>query len=139
MRKLIFVLGFCCILLVSILSGCQENKTTGVKTFEGVSLVSNVVNLANASFTLTKDENNIVTRAEVRYLFHNRLNKPIKVQVTASFYDAENNLITTGGPKFINLLENYTERTIGGANIISYDGENVGIIDHVIITAIQSL
>ena len=138
MKKMICVIGFFLIIAIGMLSGCQETKTTGVKTFEGVSLVSNVVTLSNASFKLIKDKNDIIVRAEVQYLFHNPSNKPIRINVTASFCDNEGNVIFIGGPKHIYLLEEYTERSITGANSISYDGEGVEKIDHVIITAIPA-
>jgi len=45
--------------------------------------------------------------------------------------------LATGGPKYISLLKDYTEQGFGPANIISYDGNNVALIDYVKIIAVE--
>ena len=57
---------------------------------------------------------------------------------TVEFYDEYDNLIAIGGPKYIiGLPEDYTEHAYSPANVISYDGENVEMIDHVKIIALE--
>ncbi|MEM4257930.1 MAG: hypothetical protein QXL17_02110 [Candidatus Thermoplasmatota archaeon] len=131
-KKLLSILIFVIILSV-FLAGCQE-EPSGVKTFKGVRLVSNVVELKNASLDTVKNRFDEIMRVEVRYLFHNIAGRDIRVKVNASFYDRDNTLIATVGPKNIYLLENYTERAVTPANTISYEGPGVERIDHVVLT-----
>jgi len=141
MRKKVFVIGFGLILIISALSGCQDqdNQIEAI-TFEGITLVSNVVELVNASLdfhTHYEGGYEIIDSIDVQYLFHNIAGRDITVTVTVEFYDENDNLLEIGGPKHIRLLENYTEHGVMGANIISYDGEEVYRVDHVRIVAVE--
>ena len=125
------------ILFIILLSGCQEQKaTTTGKKFENITLESDVVELVDASLKFNED-NNVKLRVDVEYLFRNIAGREITITVTAEFYDKNNKLLSTEGPKYITLLKDYTETSILGANIISYSGENASEVDHVKIIAVE--
>ena len=136
MREKLVISVVFAVLIVLVLSGCQEQ--TGASTgFDGVRLVSSVVEFANASLNVFKDKNDNVYKVEVKYLFHNIAGKDLTVKVTASFYDVDENLIGSGGPKNIRLLEDYTEQSFGLANSIVYESDNVERIDHVVLYVVE--
>lgn len=139
MKKYIWVV-FVVILLVTIgFSGCQENSSNNGSSFEGITLESDIVELAHASKEFIKDNNEIIG-VEVQYLFHNIAGRDIEFNVFAEFYDKNNNLLNTSYPpkKFI-FLKDYTETGISPANIIIYDGEDCKQVDHIIIKANEIL
>ena len=125
------------ILFIIVLSGCQEQKaTTTGKKFENITLESDVVELVDASLKFNED-NNVKLRVDVEYLFRNIAGREITITITVEFYDKNNKLLSTEGPKYITLLKDYTETSILGANIISYSGENASEVDHVKIIAVE--
>ena len=125
------------ILFIILLSGCQEQKaTTTGKKFENITLESDVVELVDASLKFNED-NNVKLRVDVEYLFCNIAGREITITITVEFYDKNNKLLSTEGPKYITLLKDYTETSILGANIISYSGENASEVDHVKIIAVE--
>lgn len=138
MRKNLFVMGFSIILVVGVFSGCQEEQA-GVITFEGITLISGIVELVNASLDFYYDSFDMIKRVEVKYLFHNIADRGILVNITVKFCDENDNLLETSDPKYIRLLDDYTEKGYGLANIISYEGENVHLVDHVKIIAIEEV
>ena len=79
-----------------------------------------------------KDKDKIV-RVEVNYLFRNLLNEQVELEITVEFYDKNDNLLHTGGPKYIDLPPLYSEVNILPANSIDYLGEYVELVDHVVI------
>ena len=139
MKKYIWVV-FVVILLVTIgFSGCQENSSNNGSSFEGITLESDIVELAHASKEFIKDNNEIIG-VEVQYLFHNIAGRDIEFNVFAEFYDKNNNLLNTSDPpKNFIFLKDYTETGISPANIIIYDGEDCKQVDHIIIKANEIL
>lgn len=137
MGKKLFALGFSIIVIVGFFSGCQESQIEAA-SFEGVTLVSSIVELVNASLKYYYDEYQEVEKVEVQYRFHNIVERDILIEIKIECYDENENLITILGPKHISLPEGYTEQTaLPGVNIQSYDGENVYMIDHVTIVAVE--
>ena len=125
------------ILFIILLSGCQEQKaTTTGKKFENITLESDLVELVDASLEFNED-NNVKLRVDAEYLFRNIAGREIAITVTVEFYDENNKLLSTGGPKYITLPKDYTETSILGANIISYSEENASEVDHVKIIAVE--
>ena len=144
MKKL--VVFICLLSALFLMSGCITQNSGTNERFENISLESSVVELANASIIKHEgydfDEYGepipVIEKVDVNYLFHNIAGRTVNISVTVEYYDKDNNLLYTGGPKVINnLLEDYTEKNIFGANTISYDGSNVADVDHVKIIAIE--
>jgi hypothetical protein len=79
------------------------------------------------------EDENIIVRVEVNYLFRNLLNEQVELEITVEFYDKNDNLLHTGGPKYIDLPPLYSEVNILPANSIDYFGENVELVDHIVI------
>ena len=139
MRKELFALGFSIIMIVGFFSGCQESQIETV-SFKGITLVSDIVELVNASLNYHYDKYNEVDNVEVQYLFHNIAERDIAVKVTIELYDENDNLITIMGPKHIRLPDDYTEYGFSpGINIMSYDGDNAHMVDHVTITVVEKI
>ncbi|KYK21538.1 hypothetical protein AYK24_08995 [Thermoplasmatales archaeon SG8-52-4] len=136
MKRYIWI-AFCVILLMTIgLSGCQENSSNNGKSFEGIALESDIVELAHASKEFIKDDNEII-RVEVQYLFKNIARRDIQFKVFAEFYDKNNNLLNTSSQKEFIIPDGYTETSVLPANIISYDGEDCKQVDHITIKTIE--
>ena len=115
--------------------GCQEQEAiTSQNSFKGITFESSVAELVNASLDI-HEENNILTRVDVKYLFHNIADKDLEIYVTVEYYNKDDNLLATEGPKIISLPEGYTEQVILPANIISYSGEKVSEVEYVKIIA----
>jgi hypothetical protein len=133
MRKELFVIGFSLIVIVSFFSGCQESEIEAA-SFEGITLESSIVELASASLNYYYNSNNEVDKVEVKYLFHNIADRTISIQIYAEFYDTNGNLLTKQGPKIINFMPpDHTEQASAGFNVFSYEGDDVDLVDHVII------
>ena len=139
MRKELFAIGFSMIVIVGFFSGCQESEIETV-SFKGVTLVSDIVELANASLNYRYGQYNEVDKVTVQYLFHNIAERDITVKVTIELYDENDNLITIMGPARISLPDDYTEHGFSpGINIMSYDGNSAHMVDHAIIIAVEEI
>ena len=138
MRKKLFALGLALFLIIGFFSGCQEKKIEAA-SFKGIILVSDVVELVNGTINYHYNSFNEVWKVDIQYLFHNIAKRDIYIQVTIECYDENDNLITILGPKFIQLPNDYTETEIHpNINIVSYDGKNAYMIDHVSIIALEN-
>ena len=139
MKKFVIMISILCFLAAVFFSGCEENKNTSVE-FEDVVLISNVVELVNASLDLIEDTDHVVYRAEVRYLFHNIAQRDIEtLKITAEFFDVNGSLLGSGGPKFIhNFPEDYVERGYSpSANIISFEDPLAALVDSVRLIVVE--
>jgi len=134
MKKIMFLLVVLIYTTTTCLSGCLESESTTTNEKKRVTLESSVVALKDSDLIFHKDRNKIV-RVEAKYLFRNLVNDIVNLVVTVEFYDINNNLLATGGPKYINLLPLYSEQDYLGANSIEYSEENAELVDHVVIVA----
>jgi len=132
MKKINWILVCVVILFVGFLSGCQEPSTTTENNISNkIELESDVVELAYANIN-QHNEGTKTVQVAVEYLFKNVADRIISIEITAEFYDENNNLIYTGGPKYMtNLPVGYAETNILPVNIISYSGEGAYKIDHI--------
>lgn len=134
-KKIPILILISIILTVLYLSGCEQKGTNVDSKYDKIILDSSVVKLAYSSLNYSRSAAGDIVRVDVEYLFKNIANKPVDVQVFVKFYDKNDNLLATEGPKEINLPEGYTEQVISPANIISYKGKDAAKVDHVTITA----
>ena len=134
MKKKIFLIILLLIIISTCLSGCLETESTKVEERKKVTLESSVVALKDSDLIFHKDGNRII-RVEAKYLFRNLVNDDINLVVTVEFYDKNDNLLATGGPKYINLIPLYSEQKYLGANSIEYSEENAELVDHIVIVA----
>lgn len=139
MKKGPWIIGAILFLMGGVLSGCVFQGGVTVKNnFEGITFESSVVELVNASLDFREDRN-VITKVDVKYLFRNIAGRAVEVSVIVEFYDKNDNLLVTRGPKYINLPKDYVETVYSPANIISYSGEKVSEVDHVRIIAEEKL
>jgi hypothetical protein len=137
MKKIFWPTGIIVILLTCLLSGCQEQEATSTNNFENIEFESDVFELINGSLDFV-ELNNVIIRAEAKYMFKNIADRNVYgVKVIAEFYDKDNNLIYTGGPKNFSLPIGYTETGLSPANVISYTGDRVKEVDYVRILAFE--
>jgi len=135
MKKDPWIIGTILFLMVGVLSGCVFPGGVTVKNnFEGITFESSVVELVNASLDFHENKN-VITKVDVKYLFRNIAGRAVEVSVIVEFYDKNDNLLVTRGPKYINLPKDYVETVYSPANIISCSGEKVSEVDHVRIIA----
>ena len=132
MKKINWVLVCIVILFVGFLSGCQEASTTTENNISNkIELESDVVELAYANINQHTDGTKTV-QVDVEYLFKNIADRVVSIEITVEFYDENNNLIYTGGPKHMtNLPVGYVETNILPINTIVYSGEDAYKIDHI--------
>ena len=130
------------VLVIASFSGCfGNNDDTGTQD-TGVTLESEIVEFTYSAVEAIKDSG-VIVRIEVQYLFRNIANRNIRFNVTAWFYDKDDNLLynTSDNPKDFTFpdgyYETYTDAGLAPSNIISYDGEYVTNVDHVVIKAIE--
>lgn len=142
MNKNLYILFSTIIITVALFSGCFSNDDTTVNKETGVTLESEIVEFTYSNLEYSKDAGEIV-RVEAQYLFKNIANRNIRFNVTAWFYDDEDNLLynTSNNPKDFTFpdgyYETYTDAGLAPSNKISYDGEFVAEVDHVLIKAIE--
>jgi hypothetical protein len=133
-------LGIVIVLLLTGLSGCEEQGVTTENNFENVYLDSNLVRLvyANLSFDERREINDelepvmVKKQVNLEYLFENIAGRDIIFNVTVEFYDDNDLLIKSIRPvpwKNINLPEGHIE-TISMKNEASYAGEKVKDISY---------
>jgi hypothetical protein len=131
MRKKIWMFGILIIFGISFLSGCQQEGTITEDTLNNILLDSDIVELVYSSINYKKNDDGIITSAEVQYQFRNIADRNIKINVFAEFYDEDDNFITREGPKEISIPKGWTEQGLSPANIIKYSGEKSSNIDYV--------
>ena len=133
MKKKNCIIIVCIILIALFLCGCQEQtETNNMKVNENVKIDSDIVDLIYADLKYKNQSGNIVS-VDVEYLLKNIAGREIDFILTAEFYDTENNLLYTGGPKnFVGIFKDYTETIVSpNTNIISYNDLNAYKVDHV--------
>ena len=127
--KIIIIL---CLFLAISLSGCQEeNKPQKNAIADNVELDSNLVELVRAEF-IEHIENTVILKIEVKYLLKNIAGKILNINISAEFYDKDNNLLYKSIPmEFLGMAAGYEETEYGPTNSLIYDGENAKDVDHV--------
>ena len=130
--------GVIILLLLTSLSGCEEQGITTETNFENVYLDSDIVGLAyaNLSFVERREINDnlepimVKRQVNLEYLFENIAGRDVIFNVTIDFYDQNDTLIQSIKPvpwKNINLPEGHRESLMNEA---SYIGNNVKDISY---------
>jgi len=133
MRKLILLIGI--MISVLLLTGCFEQQSASVDNdFKDVKLVSNVVTLIQGDIVKNLDDGRIYS-VDVNYRFKNPTNRYVYVNVTAEWYDAEDNLLYSGGFKQIGLREGWEEVLV---NSFTYNDHDASKVDHVKLIALEA-
>jgi len=141
-----YIFGIMLIILFVAFSGCEEQGVTTQQSFDHVQLNSDVVDLAyaNVTFFEEKEFNDemepimLTKEVEVKYLFHNKLDRTINVSVTIEFYSDQDELIYRVGPRIIHgLLKDYTEKQFTDVNIARCIGDNANNVSYVKIIAYE--
>jgi len=89
-----------------------------------------LVELIHSNITKRTDGEKIL-KIDVEYLFKNIAGRNINIKVFVEFYNKNNDLLYTGGPKYITLLDGWKEQGVSPANIISYSGKRVDEVNHI--------
>ncbi len=127
------------VLSVGFLSGCQQTATES-EISDNVTLISDIVELVNASMEKKMDPYGIDHRVTVTFLFHNIAGRTIPLlKTTARFYDDDDNLIAMSEPKRIfNLLSDWTEQYDPTFNKIVYIDEDAQYISRAVLVAVEA-
>ena len=133
MNKNLLLLGVLTILVITFLSGCQQEGTAIDDNLDNISLESDIVELVYSTLNFKKDDDGNFLSVEVQYRFRNIAERNIDFKVFAEFYDKEDNMLAREGPKEISLPEGWTEIGVSTANIINFSGEEASRVDYVII------
>jgi hypothetical protein len=142
------LLGFCILLLLVTFSGCEEQGATTQASFDHVVFDSGVVDLAFANVTFYEEKEftddlepvpeMVVKNVEVKYLFHNPLDRILNISFLVEFYSDQGELLHRVGPRNINgLLADYTERQFTEVNIANFEGEKARFVSYVKIIAYE--
>jgi hypothetical protein len=121
--------------LALLLCGCQEQtKTENNNLDKDVELESDVVEFVYSNLTKQIDNGKVIG-IDVEYLFKNIANRTINFNVSAEFYDPEDNLIYKSNPedkRFKGFTADTTEEAVSPIwNVISYTGIDADKINHV--------
>ena len=104
MKVYLFIVGISAIVLINVLSGCQEQQLEPAR-FKDIALESTVVELVNASLDFSYNDTNMIIKVDVQYLFHNIAGRTIDdLKITVEFLDKNGTLVAIGGPKYIHNL-----------------------------------
>jgi hypothetical protein len=131
MKKNLLLLGVLIILVITFLSGCQQEGTAIEDNLDNISLESDIVELAYSIINFNKNDEGVIISVEVQYRFRNIANRNIEINVFAEFYDEKDNLLAKVGPKEIYIPKGWTEQGTSPANILTYYGENAAEVDYV--------
>lgn len=137
MKNKLLILGFLIILVISIFSGCQEQKAIETSYLEGIEFESELVELKYANIT-KKTDGEKVLNIDVQYLFKNIASRDLNLKIFIEFYDMNSALLYKGGPKYISLLNGWEEQGVSPTNIISYSGKQAHLVDHIKIVVLES-
>ncbi|MFH1101353.1 MAG: hypothetical protein V1726_04885 [Methanobacteriota archaeon] len=116
--------------VVVALCGCQAGQVSN--NYEDI-FQSNVVQLVNFSLELEKDRLNVITSATVNGRITSVVDRILNFEITASFYDKNNNLL---GNKTIR-IEGLQPMGKPGSSTsfpppyLSYTAADVSVVDHV--------
>ena len=131
MKKSILLIGIIILLIINLLSGCQQEGTSSDEHVNNIYLNSDIVKFVYSKINYNKDEKGEILGVELQYRFKNIANRAIDINVFAEFYDKDDNLLAREGPKEITIPKGWTEQGISPANIITYTGEMSTSIDYV--------
>ena len=139
MRKDLIAIGFCIIIIVGALSGCQESEIEAIK-FNNITLESDIVEFENATFKKFTNSDDVTWKVEATFQLHNIAGRTIgPVDITCYFYDINENVISIMGPKHIaEMAIDYTEQISPGFNTFTYKGDDLENIDHAKIVVVES-
>jgi len=134
-KSILFILGIM-IIIISNFCGCQEDQTIENK-FENINFLSEemgVLQLVNGSFILDANKHGVVKSAEATVYFKNLLENTIDITFSIDFVDNNDTIIYNKSKTIENLPGGYTEHL---GNNFYYDGENVGLVNHINIRIID--
>jgi len=134
MKKKLLIFGFLIICLILIFSGCQDQKAIENSYLEGIEFDSEIVELIHSE-VIKHTQDNKVLSIDVEYLFKNIAGRDLNLKIFVEFYDKDNLLLYTGGPRYIILPAGWIEQGVSPTNIISYSGKQANNVDHVKINA----
>jgi hypothetical protein len=135
--KKIMLLLLVTLIITLLFGGCQEQQSTTI-SIDSVTLESDIVEFAFINLTTEKNKSGLVERLTVQWLFHNIADRVIDANIIVEFYDANDNVIHSDSSKAIMLMPpDYTEQFLSPSNMVSYDGEDASLVDHIIIHVIE--
>ena len=137
-RKMFFFMMLALILLVGVVfSGCQEKTNKTNEIAKNVFLESDILEFAYVNFTKSINKTGDIEKVTVEWLFHNIAGRTINATIIVEFYDKEDNLLYTEQREIYTMPADWTEHLLEDSNRVSYDGEYVADVDHVIIRTVE--
>jgi len=139
MRREFIITTYGALLVLTLIAGCQEKEevkiTSGNVIFDG----GNIFQLVEGKLDLIENKGKIV-KARVIMRFKNIANRTVSANVSVEFFDKNNISIYKTYRSFINYPPGYTDLPLTEddldkpiANIVTYTGEDVEKINHVVI------
>ena len=127
-------LGLVLLLLITLLSGCEEKGVTTENDLENILFESDVVELDRANLEFIKDDEEFDARKiDFNYRLHNPLNRSVSVNVDVIFYDETDRELYSKLDYEINLPAGHTD----SINTVEFGGIHVKLVDYVKITAFE--
>ena len=125
-----------CLIVALLLCGCNEKPTGEQNSLSDkiIFMPSDVFKLIHKSLTFTRDKKSgEIVQVTVVMQFQNIADRYVNANVSVVFYDSNNTELYVGYREF-SFKAGWTDTSITPANIVTYDGENVTKVDHVVIT-----
>ena len=137
MNKKIDIMISIILILIVLLSGCQEVSNNNSNLPENIRFESETLELIYANFSKVQDSGNTI-RIEIQYQFRNIVDRDVNIITYIEFYDAQDNLLYKSANKTSNYPKGYADETVNPLwGIVTYNGEDVDQVDYVIIFAVE--
>jgi len=131
-KKLLVILTIAGI--VMNICGCEEKNEEGT-SFDNIYFDGGgIFKLVNASLTFTTNKSEEIVAATVTMLFQNIADRMVSANVSVVFYDENNVELYREYRKFVNYPPGYMDQFVAPANMVTFEGEDAGKVDHVMIT-----
>jgi hypothetical protein len=128
MKEKIVIISIIILLMTLALSGCfGEQEATKTKETNNINFESDILQIYDSSLDLKK-ENGEIYKVEAALYFKNNLDAIIKINLTVTFCDINDNIIHTQPYEIRRVLPNYKFVT---PSIFTYEGNNVKKFDHI--------
>ena len=125
MKQKLIAIIFSILLICILISGCQEGDSKDEE--EGnVFLDSDLVELKFGNLTYNLDDGEVIA-VSVEFLLKNLLDRLIDIDVSAQFFDENDNLLETVGPKNIIIQPLYEESL---TNELTYAGLDASEVEY---------
>ena len=130
------VIAAVCLITALLLCGCNEKPAGEQNTLSDkiIFMPSDIFQLINGSLDFTTNKSGGIVAVKVTMMFQNIADRMVSANVTVTFYDKNDTQLYVTHRQFYDYPPGYRDQSVLPANTVIYDGENVSMVDHVVIS-----